>query len=238
MLKFNEEQTEKYSQNYIGDTGFLAFRDIELFSNRNKVDLSYVLDLGCGSGRSTNYLGKFCDKINGCDIDLNALKNAEKNKSKKSSQYFENKSNTSKYPYSKYKTIFSILMFFHISSKEEMKNELRKCYNSLDIYGSLIIINGTNNLYFRNYTSVKGVGKPPKNEGDIAKIKLINIDCEVSDFYWSENFIAQIAKEIGFNHLETYMPLGNTKDEIKYSYKDEVHYPPYYYIALRKNEHK
>lgn len=41
MLKFNEEQITKYKNSSIGGTGFLAFRDIELFAKRNNADLSY-----------------------------------------------------------------------------------------------------------------------------------------------------------------------------------------------------
>lgn len=234
MLKFNEDQIRKYKQSVIGGTGFLAFRDIEKLAKKYNTDLSYVLDLGCGSGRSTNYLGDFCKKVNGCDIDLNAIDNARKNSGKKKSVYFENIREQERYQYSKYTSIFSILMFFHMSSKEEIKVELIKCYNSLENFGNLVIINGTKNLYVRNYLTVKGIGEPPKTDGDLVKIKLLNIDCEIEDYYWSEVCIKEIAEEVGFEHLETYLPLGDKKDQINYI--DEINHPPYYYIALEKNE--
>lgn len=49
------------------------------------------------------------------------------------------------------------------------------------------------------------------HDGDLAKIKLLNIDCEIEDFYWSEICIKEIAEEVGFDHLETYLPLGDKK---------------------------
>jgi hypothetical protein len=58
MLKFSEDQIRKYSQSGIEGTGFLAFCDIEKFAIRNKTNLSYVLDLGCGSGRSTDFISR------------------------------------------------------------------------------------------------------------------------------------------------------------------------------------
>ena len=232
MLKFNKVQTLKYSQNSISGTGLLAFRDIEMFSKRNNADLSYVLDVGCGSGRSTNYLGSFCERINGCDIDIDALCNARKNSIKKDSLYFMASGKDNEHQNSKYKSIFSILMFFHISSKEEMGFELMKCHNSLDEKGSLIIINGTNNLYSKNYLTVKGIGDPPKNDGDIARINLLNLNCEITDYYWSASFVIEMAKLAGFNHIETHCPLANNKQSI--NYLDEIYYPPYYYIFLRK----
>ena len=232
MLKFNSKQIRQYKQSVIGGTGFLAFRDIEQFAKNNNTDLSYVLDLGCGSGRSTNYLSNFCEKVNGCDIDIRALDNAIKSSINKSSIYFENLHEHEVYPHGKYTSIFSILMFFHMSSKEEIKFELTKCYNSLENFGRLIIINGTKNLYSRNYLTVKGIGDPPVLDGDFVKIKLLTIDCEIEDYYWSESCIMEIAKEVGFDHLETYMPLGNERDQL--NYLDEIDHPPYYYIALRK----
>jgi hypothetical protein len=39
MLLFNEEQVIKYTQNIIGGTGFLAFRDIEQFAKKHETDL-------------------------------------------------------------------------------------------------------------------------------------------------------------------------------------------------------
>ncbi|HHS8465268.1 TPA: methyltransferase domain-containing protein [Legionella pneumophila] len=232
MLKFNEEQIKKYARSAIGGTGYLAFRDVEMFASKNKTDLRYVLDLGCGSGRSTQFISNFCQKVNGCDIDSNALSNAVKNKAKNNSLFFENNPTEKIYKYGKYSSIFSILMFFHMSSKEEIKEELVKCHNSLEKFGNLIIINGSKNLYVHNYLTVKGIGGPPTNDGDLVRIKLLNIDCEVDDYYWSEICIVEIANEVGFDHLETYFPLGKREDQIKYL--DEMKYPPYYYIALRK----
>ncbi|HEN5637057.1 TPA: class I SAM-dependent methyltransferase, partial [Legionella pneumophila] len=77
MLKFSDDQIKKYGKSSITGTGFLAFRDVEEFAAKYDTNLDYVLDLGCGSGRSTNFLSTFCKKINGCDIDQNALNNAK-----------------------------------------------------------------------------------------------------------------------------------------------------------------
>jgi len=50
-----------------------------------------------------------------------------------------------------------------------------------------------------------------------------NIDCEIEDYYWGEICIKDIAEEVGFDHLETYLPLGDKKDQINYI--DEINYP-------------
>ncbi|HAT6979780.1 TPA: class I SAM-dependent methyltransferase [Legionella pneumophila] len=233
MIKFSNEQVRKYGQSIISGTGFLAFRDLEQFARNYNTNLDYALDLGCGSGRSTKFLSAFCKKINGCDIDKNALHNAKKSSAKDDSLYFENSFERNSFLYGKYTSIFSILMFFHLSTKDEIKAELVRCYNSLENLGNLIIVSGTKNLYMRNYLTVKGVGKAPVADGDIVNIKLLTIDCEITDYYWSENCIIDIAETVGFKHLGTHLPLGYKKDQIDYI--DEVNFAPYYYLALRKN---
>ncbi len=109
-------------------------------------------------------MANFCKKVNGCDIDLSAIDNARKNTSKKNSLYFENGREQKLYQYSKYTSIFSILMFFHMSSIEEIKIELKKCYNSLENSGNLVIINGTKNLYVRNYLTVENPFASPHSD--------------------------------------------------------------------------
>jgi SAM-dependent methyltransferase len=232
MLKFTDIQIKKYGKHKIAGTGFLAFRDLENFANLYDTCLDHVLDLGCGSGRSTNFLSRFCKKVNGCDIDKSALQNARKNRDKKDSIFFENSFKKDFYLYGKYTSIFSILMFFHLSSIEEIKSELTKCFNSLENFGNLIIVSGTKNLYIHNYLSVKGLGKAPSRDGDLVKIKLLTIDCEINDYYWSENCIIDIAEAVGFKYLGTYLPLGKITDNI--CYIDELSHPPYYYIAVQK----
>lgn len=234
MLRFNDDEIKKYEKSSITGTGFLAFRDIEKFAEKHDTNLDYVLDLGCGSGRSTNFLSTFCKKINGCDIDQNALNNARRSSLQDNSVYFENKSERTFYLYGKYTAIFSILMFFHLSSREEIKTELEKCFNSLENPGNIIIISGTKNLYTRDYLTVRGIGKAPTSDGDFAKIKLLAIDCEINDYYWSEHFIIHVAEEIGFKHLGTHLALGSKEDNLNYI--DEYNFAPYYYLALRKNE--
>lgn len=229
-VEFSEEQVHKYKKSSISGTGYLAFRDLEKICESCNIDLTKVLDLGCGSGRSTDFLKKFCKEIYGCDISKDAL--ALMNKNHKDIQSFFNKPSSKIYENSPYTSIFSILMFFHFSSLQEIRAELKKCYSSLEMNGSLLIVNGTLNLYTKNYCSVKGIARLPEKSGDEAYIHLKAIDCEVKDFFWSEKTIIEEAKRCGFKHVKTHYPLGEKKDQQEYV--DEYEYPPYNYLIFRK----
>jgi len=90
------------------------------------------LDLGCGSGRSTQHLKAFCNEVNGCDINDVALEEAKR--SNPENTFFNNDNDACDYDHGKYSTIFSILMFFHFCSEESMKKELIRCYRLSNIF--------------------------------------------------------------------------------------------------------
>ncbi len=229
-IQFTGEQIKKYSSSEISGTGYLAYRDIIKFSLFNEVIFSKVLDLGCGAGRSTKFLSKFCDKVSGVDISEGMLNIAEK--ALPDHKFYINNHKDETYPFSPYTVIYSILMFFHFSNIEDIRQELKKCFDSLINLGYLIIINGTRNLYTQNYLSVKGIGKPPENDGDACEVELKSIDCKVKDYFWNENTIIEGAKQSGFTFVASHYPLG--KNEDTQEYKDELEFPPYYYLAFKK----
>jgi ubiquinone/menaquinone biosynthesis C-methylase UbiE len=123
-IRFNNEQTHKYSNSRIAGTGYLAFRDIEIFCLLHKINFSKVLDLGCGAGRSTKFLANHCGYIVGTDISKEMLALAA-NVMPELNFYLND--DADKYKLSPFSAIFSILMFFHFSNIEDMKAELQKC---------------------------------------------------------------------------------------------------------------
>jgi len=230
ILEFDEEQKNKYAESKIFGTGYLAYRDLQKFSLFHEVNFSKALDLGCGAGRSTHFLSNFCKNVSGIDISKDMLKIAST--SLKEHSFYINNHDDIRYPSSPYTVIFSILMFFHFSNDEIIKKELKKCFNSLIQFGNLILINGTRNLYTKDYASVKVIGKPPKHNGDICQVKLKTIDCEIKDYFWSEKLIINSAKKCGFTFIGSHYPLGKSAD--CQDYKDEYKFPPYYYLAFKK----
>jgi SAM-dependent methyltransferase len=230
MIKFNKSQIEKYNKNSICGTGFLAFRDIAKLCDLYSVNTGHVLDLGCGTGRSTEFLSNFCSDVVGVDISNDAIEKAKENLIK--NRFYINDINTKLYNESPYDAIFSILMIFHFSSKQEIKIELEKINRSLKENGYFILIGGTKNLYTKKYETIRNVGKVPINSGDIAKIELKKINCVVKDIYWNEFDIIDIAKDAGLTILGLNYPIAKKEDNQKY--QDEYLFPPYYNLIFRK----
>ncbi len=233
MNIFTSEEIKKYcdrSIEKIEGTSFLVYRDIHEVCNKNNVVLDKALDLGCGDGRSTKVIDSLSKETYATDIssEMIALASAKN----KNVNFFLNKSNEKIYCHSSYTAIFSILMFFHFSSKVEMEKELRKCYFSLEKGGHLIVINGSKNIYVKNYSTIKGAGAHPIKDGDECHVYLKRCDLTVKDNYWSECFISQCAIDVGFKYKNLHYPIGKIED--MQCYIDEYNFPPYFYLVLEK----
>ncbi len=230
MIEFDTTQIKKYSGAEISGTGYLAFRDLQKFSQIHNIKTDHVLDLGCGCGRSTGFLKNFCSDVTGIDISIDALNIAKKNHP--GSNFYINDKTQQNHGDMQFDTIFSILMIFHLVSIDEIYHEFSKVFNSLKNDGHFIIVNGGKNLYCKNYATVSGVGDVPNKSGDLAKIKLASIDCIITDVFWSEFDLINIAEKVGFTFVGSHYPIGSKED--MQGFKDELQYPPYYYLAFRK----
>lgn len=217
----------KYSRSKISGTGYLAFKDIQGFISTYNIDMSNVLDYGCGHGRSTIFLTQLARKIKGCDIDYKAINYCRLNITE--IDFFIVNSETMKQNNS-FTAIFSFFVVFHIRTIDELLNYLDIAYNCLNKNGTLLVINGTKYLYEKKYVSVKGLSSP-ENDGDRAKILLKNIDLVVEDTYWSETMLKNLALKVGFSQCDFEYPLISQDDSV---YLDEKVFPPYYIGVLKK----
>lgn len=228
-LLFTDQQRQHYSGNIIQGTGYLVYRDIPWFCDSNQISTHKVLDLGCGpAGRSMAVLSEISHEVIGCDVSAEVLESARRKHP--GLTHFLNQPERP-YPHSPYNSIFAILSLFHLTSENEIAQEFSQCYNALASGGHLVIINGTKNVFTRNYATVVGQ-TAPEQDGDVGHVYLNNIDCEVTSYYWSVDKLTEIGKTVGLSYESCHYPLGSEKDG--QGYIDEYEYPPYFYLALRK----
>lgn len=230
MAIFNKDQQLKYSKSKITGTGYLVFRDTKKLIDLYSINTDKVLDFGCGFGRSTKYLSEISCNVVGMDICQNSVALAKKEIP--SCQFYVGSIEDGAYKQGPYTAIFSFLTIFHFETKRSIARELQQSLDSLKPGGHLIIVGGTKNLFHRNYLTVKGLGPVPVNDGDTAKVKLTHIDCIIEDYYWSDLFVKNMSEKIGFTCCGIHYPLGRSLD--KQEYLDELYYPPYYILILKK----
>src|SRR3990167_7174549 len=125
MLKNNyREQGHIYSRHGLDNTGYLAFKNVPNLIKKYAKGKK-TLDYGCGSGRSTRFLKDLGLIPDGVDISQDMIREAQKIDNTISYHLIEsaNTSSTDK----NYDIVFSSLVLFEVSSK----NELTKIFNEI-----------------------------------------------------------------------------------------------------------
>lgn len=229
MITFDQKYYAKFQDFSLNGTGYLAYRDIKKIIDLHNINLDKVLDLGCASGRSTNFLLNLTESIYACDVSKYTIDIVKKNITK---NVFLNDSNKKSYKFFPYSSIFSFFTFLHLTSNEEISSEFLRCKNSLINSGYLVIVTGHKNLFFKNYSSVACMGDKPIEDGTMVKIKLKKLGCEVDNCFWEYLTLIKLAEKQGLSLSGTYFPVGKKNDNKEYI--DEYDYPPYICLVFKK----
>lgn len=119
MISFDENNYQKFQSSKVVGTGYLAYRDIPSIIKLHEIKLERILDVGCGTGRSTSFLKGISENVYATDVSQHALNFVKKNITENA---FINRLE-SHYDNFYYTAIFSIFTFFHLTDEEEITNE-------------------------------------------------------------------------------------------------------------------
>lgn len=115
-----------------------------------------------------------------------------------------------------------------------MYQHFREIYNILKNNGAFVILAGSMEMYKHNWLSL--YTNYPENlnpkSGEKVKIKLMNANLVLEDYFWTDNDYRTTAKKAKFKLLKYYNPLGTKND--KYNWKDETKFSPYSIYIFRK----
>lgn len=212
-------------------TGYLGFRDLPSILEKH-VKGTDVLDVGCGSGRSTIFLRDLGYKVVGIDTAASMIQQA-KEKDKDGDYRLINESEEI-WPIfgEKFDLIIFSFVLLEQSSKEKIQELLGKAKNALKESGVIVISTTTEEAYKNDWLSMgtefsENI-KPAS--GDIVKIYLKDYDFEVRDYYWTDSDYRECLSSAGLDLLWHYKPLG-TKDDGKKWVTEEEKAPFSIYVA-------
>lgn len=176
-----------YPNIFFSFTPFKIYEFKELLRDVKFSKDELILDIGCGSGLQSLFLGKYCKKIIGIDIsekDITTAKlKAHYMRGRISSEFRCVKIENAKFENEYFDKIFSICVLEHISNYEEV---LRESYRILKKNGQMVF-------------SVDSL-EPIKEKKFLLKHKE---DYSVQKYFKVEE-TKTILEEIGFNRIEIY----------------------------------
>ena len=135
----------------------------------------------------------------------------------------------------RFEIVVSTFVFMEFQRKEEMIAcflDIRKVIKKSGFF--IITVNSTDLYKYHNWLSLDTNYDQNKNltSGDSCKIKLIDINLELTDYYWTDMDYSNVAKSAGFEIIERHLPLGMESDNVKW--KDELKISPCVIYVFKK----
>jgi len=244
-----QDKAKEYAKMGIVGTAYLAYRDVPnlfnkygLFSGNNKK----ILDFGCGSGRSLNFLKQhFHEDENvlvGADISEVMIENA-KEIHPHCNFHVVNRlltpSDKWSIPDKTFDLVFSTLVLFEIPTLDEMTNTLKEIRRILKEDGLFIASTGTPHLYDqdKSWVSVQvdfNQTPAPFKSGDKIQVFIKEAQIYVTDYFWKESDYETAFANAGFSMLDKQKVLGNADDGFEWESENKEDSEPFVVYALRK----
>lgn len=218
----------KYSNFYkstLEGTGYLAFRDLP-FILKKYPNLYRVLDFGCGAGRSSDMLYRLGLGVNGVDINPDMIKLASKLQHP-SINFDLMLNNRIPFTNNSFEIVFNSFVLFDIRSKKDLKLTFKEMKRVCKKNGLIISIVNSDFLFQKKWLTVDN--NYPQNKalksGDIAKIRLTDVNVELYDYFWKEEDYIEAMECCNLEVVYVHKPLGYSSDG--YPWIDEFYFPPY-----------
>lgn len=225
-----ELQAKEYTKTSNLPHRYLAYRDfkglIKEFGSIKK-----VLDLGSGTGASSDYLYKNGYDVIGVDKSISMIKQAKSN-------YpwinFYNIKGVEKL--SDFDLVFSCFVLFELSSKAKIIEYLNFSAEKLKDGGLFFGVTGSENLHQVDKKWACFKVDYPENikprSGAIVKLGLKNPKMVFNDYFWTESDYRQSFQASNLQLLKIIYPLGSKTETFKW--KDELKFPPFVIFLARK----
>ncbi len=226
------QQAEQYALRELNNTDYLAFRTV---AEHRLLRDSFVLDIGCGTGRSSRFLKALGNNVVGVDISPEMIAQARKADPK--GDYHLLKPNQG-LPFMDgyFQAFFSSWMLLEIGNRNDLNLIVREMARIICPSGFGIVVTNTEEFYQGNWLSCQvdfPENKPPLHSGQQVKARLLPENIDVTDYFWSDNDYKMAFLQAGLRVKQEFRPLGNSLDPL--DWKDEMRIAPYVIYQLEKS---
>lgn len=218
-----------YTLRDFNNTDWLAFRCVKEMS---LIPPGKILDLGCGSGRSTRFVQSLGNKAVGIDKSESMINHARQ-LDKEGHYLTVERGNALPFVNESFDALFSSWMILEEGDEKEIIRLLTECNRVLKQDSIAIIITNTAEFYLGQWLSCRvdhQENTPPLVSGQKVRVTLIPEQIELVDYFWSDQDYRKFFQLSGFKVLDVHQPLG--REDENFQWCDEVRTPPYVIYRL------
>jgi SAM-dependent methyltransferase len=229
------KRAESYAKLEFPGTYYLAYRDLPAIIGEH-VKGKKAVDFGCGTGRSTRFLGKIGFDTVGIDIAEDMIRKAQGIDPQGDYRLIED-GNYEQFKEGSYDLVLSVFTFDNIPTMEKKVELFTKLGNLLNAKGRIVNLVSSPEIYtyeWASFTTRDFPGNKKAKSGD--KVKIIMTDVEdhrpVEDVVWSDEDYRSVYKRAGLEIVKIYKPLAREDEAFKWV--NETRIPPWVIYVLKK----
>lgn len=227
---------EAYSKFGVVGTSLLAFNELPRLLKKY-VKGRKAIDVGCGTGRSTQFLddlGFQTKGVDNCPFFLEQAKQSSYQKNK----YFLAEGGALPFNDASFDLAFSSFVLLMIPSKKKMKSICKEIYRILKPGAIFIVITGNEYMHSPRMKWVSYETDFAENEnlkrGSLAKIRIKNNGAVFTDYNWLNEDYIEVLEGSGFDVIETLSPKASSDED---HWLSEKEFSPFLiYVARKKNK--
>lgn len=197
-------------------TYYLAFRDLPALFAQHVTGTS-AIDFGCGTGRSTRFLGQLGFRTIGLDISAEMVALA-RSRDPGGDYVVIGDGDLAPCPPASYDLALCMFTFDNIPGVEHRVHLLAELRARLKPTGTLVLVDSTPELYTHEWTSFSTAATYPGNlrasSGDLVYTLMLDVPDRrpVADVLWLDEDYREAFRRAGLELVAAHRPLG-TRDE-------------------------
>jgi trans-aconitate methyltransferase len=233
----DSQRAEAYAKLDFPGTYYLAYRDLPDIISKH-VNGKKAVDFGCGTGRSTRFLGNLGFDVLGIDISRQMINRALYLDPKGTYRLVKN-GDFSKLQGDTYDLVLSVFTFDNIPTMNQKIENCLALARLLNSNGILVNLVSSPEIYTHEWASfsTKDFRENTRaKSGDT--VRIIQTDIEdrrpVEDVVCSDDDYRKIYKKAGLTIVKTYKPLG--KEDEPFTWINETQIAPWVIYVLKKKD--
>jgi len=221
----DDRRAEAYARLEFPGTYYLAYRDLPEIIEAY-VTGTEAIDFGCGTGRSTRFLGTLGFRVTGVDISANMIKKARR-ADPRGNYRLIGEDGLSEFPKDSYDLILSVFTFDNIPTAEKKIALFQTLGELLKRDGRIVSVVSTPEIYIHEWASFSTKDFPENRQarsGDQVRIIITDVDDArpVVDIVVSEEDYAAIYRQAGLKVVHSRKPLATGTEPIRWKSETEV----------------